>query len=567
MNSNDIFDEDIDLNEEEDEEEEEVDEPSVPDDQEEDEEEDDEEGVDDDDEEEDGDGDDDEAEMDVDEHEPSQEQPVAEVDENATDNPAEKPAEEKPAVSVRQSLIERARKLNVLEIYPIVAIPYSSPVHSIALTKGPRWLFTGGEDGFIRKFDLFGSVEGKSPLTSAQKHQLVDSISYGGMLCSYWENEQPYYKDELLTELASEQLKNSKAKTKKPVNTAITTFEPRMSPVYSLAVQSESHWLLSGLKSGGITLQSVRFNEGAIQYYFKHGKSEHSHSDTVSCLQLNNEEKRFLSGSWDMKILEWDLNTGKTINLFKESRGQISHIEYRPVGGVDLPISQGDDDMDSLFGDDDDDTKKQPEERDSTKQDIKKIQDDAAQTGLAAAIQRSDHVFLSSAVNGTVNVWDSRLPTASNNVSTIGILPGSTPWCMSAVWSNDGNSIYVGRRNAVVEEYDIRRTSEVKQQIKFPHASGPISVVKTLPNDNYLLCGCQDNIRLYDLRLSNSAQSDEPSKKRKKIPFMIVPGHNGGILSDLYVDPTCRFMVSSSGNRGWQGKASDYVFIYEILGT
>lgn len=45
---------------------------------------------------------------------------------------------------------------------------------------------------------------------------------------------------------------------------------------------------------------------------------------------------------------------------------------------------------------------------------------------------------------------------------------------------------------------------------------------------------------------------------------MIVPGHNGGVLSDMYVDPTSRFIVSASGNRGWQGKAADYVFIYEI---
>lgn len=105
--------------------------------------------------------------------------------------------------------------------------------------------------------------------------------------------------------------------------------------------------------------------------------------------------------------------------------------------------------------------------------------------------------------------------------------------------------------------------------MKFPSASGSISCVRTLPTRNYLLCGCQDNIRLYDLRLyeapGGTTGSGTSSRKVSRIPFTIVPGHNGGILSDLYVDPTCRFMVSASGNRGWQGKPSDYVFIYELM--
>ncbi|KAH3668014.1 hypothetical protein OGAPHI_001768 [Ogataea philodendri] len=565
MDSNNIFDEDIDLNEEDEEEEEEVEEQeeaSVADDQDDDDEDDEERGdeEDDDDEEEedaedgeaDGDGD---GEMDVDQPEPTQ-------------KPEQDSEKQKSSVSMRQSLLERAKNVSVVEVLPIVAIPHATPVYSIALTKGPRWLFTGGEDGFIRKYDLFASVEGKMPLTSAQKHQLVDSISYGGMLCSYWENEQPYYREALMAELAEEQQKASKSKAKKAANGPITTFEPRTSPVYSMAADSESRFLLSGLGSGGITLQTVRASEGSIQYYFKDGKTDHSHSDSVSCLKLNNEERRFLSGSWDMKIIEWDLDTGKTTNLFDKSTGQISSIEYRPVGGIDLPV-QADDDLDSLFGDEEEEARKQQtEEQNPFKEDIKKVQDDAKSSGTASSLQRSDHVFLSSSVNGTIKIWDSRLPTASNNVVSIPVNAGTTPWCTSADWSNDGNSIYVGRRNAVVEEYDIRRPNEAKQQLKFPIASGPISVVRQLPNPNYLLCGCQDNIRLYDLRLSANAQTTEDSpKKRRKVPFMIIPGHNGGILSDLYVDPTCRFMVSSSGNRGWQGKANDYVFIYEILGT
>ena len=40
-----------------------------------------------------------------------------------------------------------------------------------------RWVFTGGSDGYIRKFDHFAGMNGKVPLTVAQKHPFVDSVT------------------------------------------------------------------------------------------------------------------------------------------------------------------------------------------------------------------------------------------------------------------------------------------------------------------------------------------------------------------------------------------------------
>ncbi|GMG22331.1 unnamed protein product [Ambrosiozyma monospora] len=532
-----------------------------------------------------------------------------------SEQPQQQPKSPSPVQTLRQKLVEKAKTTVIVEVSPHVAIPYAVPVHSLAVTRGPRWMFTGGEDGIIRKFDFFGSVEGKSPLTVAQRHQLVDSISFGGMMNSYWENEQPYYKDELLKMLVKEAeaaVKPTRGKKKNQQQTVtvdpngITSYEPRLSPVYSLAVESNGFWLLSGLKSGGITLQSVRSGEGVIRYYFREGKDEKQHSSTVSCLKMNSDETRFLSGSWDQKILQWDLNTGQNITSFVKSTGQISSLDFRPVGGMDLALiddgssadgdvsknddDKKDDDLDSLFGgsdDDDDDTQLSIKDKDTAskstadtasldansetheetmKQNIKQYQQETVNAGYYEGCVRSDNVFLSSSINGTVNIWDARLSTPNNEVASIGHESSNSPWCMSAIWSVSGNEIYAGRRNAVVDEFDLRKMEAPKRQFKFPAASGPISCVRTLPNKDYLLCGCQDNVRLYDLKLAEEESLAE-SKKKKKIPFMIIPGHNGGILSDLYVDPTCRFMISSSGNRGWQGKCSEYVFIYRVLAT
>ena len=520
----------------------------------------------------------------------------------------------------RKKLIEESITREISEVNPVVAIPYASSVYSISLTKGPKWLFTGGEDGLIRKFDFFKSVEGKSLLTVSQRHQLIDSILFNGMICSYWENEIPYYKSDLSGKTGSSSISSNSSSTVKKKNSSTdmnSFFEPNLSPVYSLCADQNGFWLLSGLQNGAITLQSVRSSEGTIQWYFKNANDKsvsneekaYHHSNSVSCIITNSDQTNFLSGSWDRKILKWDLNTGKNMNSFNKSTGQVSALQYRPIIGTDMHWEpkndeeddgdDDDDDMGSLFDDDDDDEEeaKAKKEKDNdndksgrredaneqtgepkeklasqdphVKRDILKLQRESLQTGTYEGLRASDDIFLSSSIDGCISIWDARLSPKTNNVEKIPVPSSTPPWCMSATWSVDGDSIFVGRRNSTIEEYDIRYPSKVSKLMKFPSASGSISCVRTLPTRNYLLCGCQDNIRLYDLRLyeapGGTTGSGTSSRKVSRIPFTIVPGHNGGILSDLYVDPTCRFMVSASGNRGWQGKPSDYVFIYELM--
>lgn len=104
-----------------------------------------------------------------------------------------------------------------------------------------------------------------------------------------------------------------------------------LSPVYSLASQREGLWLLSGLDSGGISLQSVRHEEGKQIAYLR------GHTSAVSVLQLAEDECSVLSGSWDKTVLDWDLNTGKVIRSFEGSGGQISALETRPSSSVPIP--------------------------------------------------------------------------------------------------------------------------------------------------------------------------------------------------------------------------------------
>lgn len=67
-----------------------------------------------------------------------------------------------------------------------------------------------------------------------------------------------------------------------------------------------------------------------------------------------------------------------------------------------------------------------------------------------------------------------------------------------------------------------------------------------------------DILRLYDLT------QQETGTKAAATPFLIVPGHRTGVVSQLYLDPTCSFMISTGGNRGWEGSTTEVLLGYEI---
>lgn len=75
------------------------------------------------------------------------------------------------------------------DIVPTIAAPHSTSINTITATPDMRWVFSGGSDGWVRKFNWIDTANGKSMLTVAQRHPFVDSVTKAGVLMSYWENE------------------------------------------------------------------------------------------------------------------------------------------------------------------------------------------------------------------------------------------------------------------------------------------------------------------------------------------------------------------------------------------
>ncbi|EPY49507.1 SAGA complex subunit Spt8 [Schizosaccharomyces cryophilus OY26] len=449
-----------------------------------------------------------------------------------------------------EKLKERAIKADFYDIIPTLAIPMATNVNTFAFTSDMKWLFTGGEDGYIRKYDFFPSINGDLSLTVAQRHPFVDTVTKAGILLNYWGNgydEQP------------------------------------PSPVYSLAVHSRGLWALSGIDNGDIVLYSTRHQEGYPVTSLK------KHNAPVSCLTLHPSEKKVLSGSWDKVVHNWDLNTGGVISSYAGECGQISGIKYRPT---EVPTSLGtdSDDMRSLFGtpssngsyDDfdeevekaiDEETKSMqaPEETEENAGNSNKTEkqttlnkekekeklipeennasSDTSLTNLNRTTMEDPNVFLTVSIDGVMNVWDHRMP---DSVIKYPVPKGVPPWSMSACWGVDGSSIYVGRRNGIVEEFNIHSGTSPVRSLKMPLDSGPVSNVCPMINGRHLVIASFDNVRLYDLQ------------SKSGIGFLIVPGHHGGLVSGLHVDPSCRFMFTASGNRGWQGTTTEVLMGYQI---
>ena len=109
------------------------------------------------------------------------------------------PTSNPSSAAAEPTIRTEALKASVYDIVPTVAAPHSTSINAVVSTPDLRWVFSGGSDGYIRKFNWIDTANGKSMLTVAQRHPFVDSVTKAGVLVSYWENsdeisgEQPSY--------------------------------------------------------------------------------------------------------------------------------------------------------------------------------------------------------------------------------------------------------------------------------------------------------------------------------------------------------------------------------------
>lgn len=198
------------------------------------------------------------------------------------------------------------------------------PVHCYSFTKCMRWILLGSEDGYIRKYDFYSSMNGKAQLTLSQRHNFMDAITKAGVVQSYWDNEVYRQRPDML------------APNPPP-------YEYSFSPVYAVEIQSRGVWSLSGLDNGDINLYTVRYDEGKCHTALKHHKKQ------ISVLKLLPDESNALSGSWDQTIARWDLNTGQVVTQYEGHLSQITAINLLPNNNGNVFLSTSMDGQSKIF--------------------------------------------------------------------------------------------------------------------------------------------------------------------------------------------------------------------------
>lgn len=506
-------------------------------------------------------------------------------------------------------------------------------------------LITGSDDGYIRDYDVFSSVNGKITLTAPQRHHcnVVEGNMKAGQLRYWWENPDMISRHP-------------------PFPSAD---EPSLSPVYSLAIHSDALWALAGTKRGHINLFTVRHEPGRLAHVLSG-----AHRGAISALALDHHEKGFFSAGWDGDATQWDLNTGQVVRKLTSHGAQLVAIAMRPLNshysprspasftdstsdgrlrhnvrsgshamsdahkeqsasagnsleGAQSPVEEtripqtnhnsnlatqnpvssprnqdsdakSDASFDPLF-DDEMDADGEPDHDPSTVDATGQTPGSARAHDVNSAPAGrntqpsvplpknapplldsstsalfSPDILMIAAIDGQVMLWDKRINDPGKGVGRLWLSEKTPPWCLSACWSADGGQIYAGRRNGTVDVWDVRllgrsgpnSTPRLLKSLRNPVSSGVVSCVVPFPDGRHIACASTDNIRLWNA--ADSGEADGSARSRGGVQFKIIPGHHGGYVSQMLVDPCGRFLVSASSNRGWHGESTRTVFVHDI---
>ncbi|KAH9946095.1 WD40 repeat-like protein [Epithele typhae] len=485
----------------------------------------------------------------------------------------------------------------------ICAIPHPCATHALASSLCMTHLITGSDDGYIRDYDLFTAVNGKVFLTAPQRQHcgVIEGIMKAGQIRCWWDNAIS------------------------TVNVDGSLGETTLYPVYSLAMQSDALWSLAGSNQGHIALHTVRHSPGrlchvmqghkgpvsalCLQYDEKgffsagwDGEAVHwdlnsgqlvrrftAHGAQLAAIAVRPLSTNFIHSPWST------ITAGSEFMV--SMRGHAGAMPPPPpsngaFGGHHGPKqdedARSDTSYDPLFdepdadGDGDGAAMAQPSYApfggnagQGFVQPHNPGRGAIAPKGAPPVLDPATYatyspdLLMTAHFDGQIFLWDRRVQTRGKGVGRLWMSEKTPPWCMSACWSADGSQIYAGRRNGTVEIYDVRQTGRaasgtprILKTLRNPLSSGVVSCVVAFPDGRHLACASTDNIRLWNV--AEAGEPDINGKMKSGVQFKIIPGHHGGYVSQMLVDPAARFLVSASSNRGWHGENTKTVFVHEV---
>ncbi|KAF3940382.1 hypothetical protein ABW19_dt0202838 [Dactylella cylindrospora] len=352
------------------------------------------------------------------------------------------------------------------DIVPYVAAPMSTSIHAFCATPCMRWVFTGGQDGYIRKFDWYASINGKVPLTVAQKHPFVDSVT----------RDWDLNKGEIV-------------RTYKPQAGQLSAIQWRPQSIIPIPVERQP--IMNGITSSSLSKLANGLTNGS-----KSPKAEaDADADAPGSPASSGGFDSLFGGDDDADdLFGQELSNGRTAQnstltladgdddvlmgeaqpaeqqLINENASMNNATDATEVATQD---TVGDINIDI------------PDTMDSHPENPRSPGSHTATDPTSSSNDVSSNIFLAASIDGIVRIFDRRQEAPITK-----LLPGKgiPPWSTSACWGVDGNYVYVGRRNGTVEEYSIHKDFQHSvRTLKFPGGSGAVSYVTPMVNGRHLV--------------------------------------------------------------------------------
>ena len=168
---------------------------------------------------------------------------------------------------------DAVRHATTYTIDPVGAAPHGAQIHAMALVDDASILLSGGSDGYVRWYDLFASMNGKSMLTQNLRNSFVEGVTKGGVLTTWWGHTH-----------------------QEPGNNVSATQDSPLSAVHSLVCQRDGLWGVSGGEDGNVNLWGLRYGAGSTIHVFR------KHAAPVSALAIDPSETHLISGGWDRGV-------------------------------------------------------------------------------------------------------------------------------------------------------------------------------------------------------------------------------------------------------------------------
>ncbi|KAF9013876.1 WD40-repeat-containing domain protein [Cyathus striatus] len=510
----------------------------------------------------------------------------------------------------------------------ICALPHPVPTHALASSFCMTHLLTGSDDGYIRDYDIFTAVNGKNFLTAPQRHHagVVEGLIKSAQIRFWWENppllpdptkvnaattseEDPGPVPVYSLAMHSDALWSLAGTDSGHINLFTLRHEPgrlvhvmnkHKGPVSSLCLDYDEKGFFSAGWDGE-ALQWDLNNGQVVRNFTAHGAQlagiavRPISSGYTEPREAVVSQPSYNDPSCDPSLLTLDpLDSDQKSVLPKD----MATDELQSAAGSQLPQdmdAKSDASFDPLFDDDPDEENEQKIANPMSQLGLPDSETKLAMPGQQNHIpvlprptqntlpvpknapplldpvsyaSYSPDLLMTASIDGQVILWDRRVHSPRKGVGRLWMNEKTPPWCHSACWSADGSQIYAGRRNGTVDVWDVRQlgysglmsTPRLLKILRNPLSSGVVSCVVAFPDGKHIACASVDNLRLW-----NVAEANEPEGRSKSgVQFKIIPGHHGGYISQMLVDPGARFLVSASSNRGWHGESTRTVFVHDI---